>query len=405
MANKRRARHSSNKTAHGSWFKLSQRQIMTGAVLVALAIGGFELRQDRIQAAEPKPYVKIFFLEHDGKDAALKILDDIKMASAEGKPYQLLLTENADSPNATYKNRQISLNVDLIYANAIYRNELQNGATTEEASQQSEKYLRTKIDMEGQPQGICDFMYTLMNGAADMDMRVMSFERYSPRQVSFLDGFETNVYDVHDKKWADMCYNQNATLGQLMREMESFEPKLIGYINYRNEDVDQEIKPILSDATRLFPEMNDLKGKPLRAIGFLGTQHIRAGIDMAKDGAVDVRVDTTSPYQNPLSDRISESLSLGKKATEKDYYLLAIGGSFFDGIVESISETNPALADKIVNQALNLTENQLEQLDIKSAQIADMDERRCYIFNTIAGDNLLKPGDSKNTLRLNTSKI
>ena len=225
------------------------------------------------------------------------------------------------------------------------------------------------------------FASELIFGAAKRGLVIIPLESFTKQEQDAANDYMRTIRQLGSQN----C----ATLGEMAKvAMESYNAGLV--INAeRDAEVSKSIKKRFDDALWIFPSLgvSHLEGEEIRGIGFMGLAH-RSIVFDASDRNVEIGksvvVDNASIIQ-----RVYASFERHDPINKRGGYLIAIG-EIFEPVMAPLRSTNPGMAQRFADRVMGMTDAQLEELDRRSAGIADETSRRVILANEIMGEDFMK---------------
>jgi hypothetical protein len=321
--------------------------------------------------------VKIVFMNHGNLENLDKFFGEIDASEKVGRPYELILYENAVSKASNYVTDSLALNGILIGIKRNYESLLKSGVSTREAEELS------KISSRGSfPGRIPEFLLTLFVRGAIRGKTVLPLEAYSGEDYRIISE-DMARSSLLANKFGLSFGSGIASLGDLVSEqMEVDSSTLQNVVKRRDRLVVQNLVGVLDTGTGSF---SDLAGrKEVRAIGLMGISHQNAYRDFSNE-RLSIEKGVLANIYSIEDQLISMDRSAPRLMTRREAYLVVIDKLYTKAIMKNIAEIDPNRARGFVNKALALTEEDLDKLSDDTAKITDFRKRQSFILNRIIG--------------------
>jgi hypothetical protein len=313
------------------------------------------------------------------------LLDEIDTAKKQGKEYDILLDENAIELDKTYESRAIDTNRKLSEGYSYYLSLVNKGYPEYLIDQQMIEFAKNiERDPEGEKE-YTDFLLTINAGLAERNIKKIPLESHSAKEIAEIDE-ATKRIDALRKE----IYSRPPTLRELADYQAGYARFLLESTIKRNREIRDNIGERFSQAKKLFPQ---LRGKKIRGLGYIGYQHGRFPVD---NDMVNVTVEQYHSAAEAISENIHSQIAYPRPYTRRESYLIAIQERFLSPLVAQMpslskwldSKGYGNLPDVLTERALNMTEEQLDQINDSASRIKDVNEQYAFVLNQILGTNL-----------------
>jgi hypothetical protein len=322
--------------------------------------------------------VKIVFMNHSDLRNLDSFFAEVDAAEKVGKPYELILYENAISKASNYVTDGLTINGILIGIKKNYESLLKNGMSAEEAEELS------KINSRGSfPGRISEFLLTFFVRAAIRirGKTVLSLEAYSGEDYRMIseDMARSNLLA---NKFGSSFSSGTASLKELVSERMEVDSSMLQNAQERRDRlVIQNLVGVLDTGTGIFSDLTSRK--EMKAIGFMGLSHQNA--HDSSDERLSLEKEVLADIYSIEDQLISKNNSAPRLMTRREAYLTVIDTLYTRAVIKDIAVTDPNRAKGFVNKALALTEEDLDKLSDDTAKITDFKKRQSFILNRIIG--------------------
>ncbi len=373
------------KSIAGRFTTLLRKKAVTYTLAAGLALAGLEVVREHMPfwtGAEPEYDIHIIFMTHGSKEHAAHIFEEVDRSKAKGEPIKLLFTEDAGMMDSNYVNTVRSLDHISSTIRRTYSRMLANGLSSSNAEARCMKIYRMALPKAS------DFEAELDVGSAIRGLKMLPIESYPESASTQFDSFNKTTQELNAR--FNELTRTNATLKEFMLYYIDESKSHMQLDKLRNERVAKDLRQRFKEAVELFPELRweNLNGKELRAIGFMGSMHrsVYYNVDLSSD----MRISMEDCYNtNSIVDRVFyEASKEGKPRafTRKEAYLIAFG-SMYSKFLDGLAAYKPRDFQDGVNHAMVLSVEQLDEIANQSEKISDVHARNLFVLTSILAGN------------------
>lgn len=331
----------------------------------------------------------LFFMAHSSAARADMLLNRMDAAADSGKPYDVMLMEQAGEPEKGFEAKWTGIvrqfgNVRVLYADLVYGKKIEPAKAAEMCAENMRKNNNWGSAVDSY------FESELFTGLALKRSYAAAIEEYGKADAEYLGKVGGELLKEQAKTNAITSSGKVPTLGYYAEE-DGKENAIIREAELLRDKKTKEGLPDLMRKIRdMFPA---LRSKPVvRAIGFLGIEHYKDWKDFHPKG-VKLQVELCSD-SDPVSAEVLADVGYDRLKTKRELYVYASEQQYgLDEFLSGLLKVEPELAKKMISRAVSFTLKDWQDIDAKTANMESLPQRKVFMLNALAGKRIFELGE------------